>query len=304
MNDISERLNADVAELKVDEVMLRYVRKSTRAGVARPRTVLDFLGEQRSLALSLMYGAYSMRTMTGETIDQSVQAKVGMALRRAIPFLWTHEMRALASHYQVPDHVIGPAAFPHELMWWTFETALEVPGNADSQVDGMLIGRISRVEEFGLPAPVGAPDGWFWFELGTSGNDTSLAATFSGAIPDGTRAASLGENAAILGAAAFLNSHVVEVTKRRPIEDDKRWHGRRVGDPASLNVVTLRSSVREAVAVERGEGPAWKQRWLVRGHLRAQWYPSTKSHQVIWISPYLKGPENAPLKVPVYRVAR
>lgn len=36
-------------------------------------------------------------------------------------------------------------------------------------------------------------------------------------------------------------------------------------------------------------------RWTVRGHSRRQWYPSSKTHEVIWIDPHTAGPRDAPL---------
>lgn len=39
----------------------------------------------------------------------------------------------------------------------------------------------------------------------------------------------------------------------------------------------------------------WRHRWVVRGHWRNHWYPSLKDHRPVWISPYLKGPADAPL---------
>jgi hypothetical protein len=59
-------------------------------------------------------------------------------------------------------------------------------------------------------------------------------------------------------------------------------------------------------------GPAqteheWSCQWLVRGHWRQQFYPSKHANQPIWITPYIKGPENKPLKPPratVFAVVR
>lgn len=310
---LGETARREREELVNDEVLARLMDRIKRGKLkeGRPVTVLDFLGEQRLISLTLLEGLNEMRlplrmpTLPTDVERRWLQIGFGVAVRRAVPFLWTHEMRLLAVQYRVPDHIIGPSAFPHELMWWTFETAIGV--GPTEHVDGILIARTSRMEELGaLRNGMGAgADGWMILTLGSEdGRGTSAYAELIGHLPDGTRSEVLGGGVAYLGMAAFLNSHVVDVSKKRPSDTDKRWHGRRVGDPSSLNVITLRSSVREAVAVERGEGPQWKQRWLVRGHLRAQWYPSTKSHQVIWIAPYLKGPEDAPLKVPVYRVAR
>lgn len=307
LKEIAQQMHDD---LQRDEVLLRFYDRAKRGKIKnnRPVTVLDFLAEQRVVALSMLQGVEEMRLPpmqprpTNE-LRRWIQVALGVCIRQAIPFLWTHEMRLLALQYQVPDHTIGPSAFPHEVMWWTFETAIGIAGT-DRHTDGLLIVRSSYLEAL-QALTTGSFDGWVIVEIGSEdGLGTSMYAELLGSFPDGTSSSELGEWSALLGMSAFLNSHFVDVSKKRPSDTDKRWHGRRVGDPAALNVVTLRSSVRDAVAVERGEGPQWKQRWLVRGHLRAQWYPSTKSHQIIWIAPYLKGPEDAPLKTPVYRVAR
>lgn len=42
----------------------------------------------------------------------------------------------------------------------------------------------------------------------------------------------------------------------------------------------------------------WTCRWLVSGHWRQQWYASTRRHRPVWITPYIKGPEDKPLKEP------
>lgn len=46
----------------------------------------------------------------------------------------------------------------------------------------------------------------------------------------------------------------------------------------------------------------WSHRWLVAGHWRNQYYPSIKAHRQIWISPYIKGPEDMPLEIRSTRV--
>ncbi|MER6253658.1 hypothetical protein ABT224_20110 [Streptomyces sp. NPDC001584] len=53
---------------------------------------------------------------------------------------------------------------------------------------------------------------------------------------------------------------------------------------------------------ERGTDPAeqpgtreYQHRWVVRGHWKNQWYASRNAHRPIWISPYIAGPEGAPL---------
>ncbi len=62
-----------------------------------------------------------------------------------------------------------------------------------------------------------------------------------------------------------------------------------------VNVIKLRSIIRHSTAGE-GEPVDWQCRWIVRGHWRDQWYPSLGKHQPIFISPFIKGPEDKPLK--------
>jgi len=42
-------------------------------------------------------------------------------------------------------------------------------------------------------------------------------------------------------------------------------------------------------------GRVYTHRWVVRGHWRQQWYATIEKHKKVFIPPYLKGPEGAPL---------
>ena len=57
-------------------------------------------------------------------------------------------------------------------------------------------------------------------------------------------------------------------------------------------------------SIRSGSGRGYRHRWLVLGHFRNQWYRSEQTHKVIWIAPYVKGPDDAPLKPTVYKVSR
>ena len=68
---------------------------------------------------------------------------------------------------------------------------------------------------------------------------------------------------------------------------------------SSVHVVELRRDVRERLARPDNDGTLpsrdWRHHWWVSGHYRAQWMPSTQSHKVMWIAPYLKGALDKPL---------
>jgi len=82
----------------------------------------------------------------------------------------------------------------------------------------------------------------------------------------------------------------------RQLRRDRRRHYR----SEEVTVITLpRQRHPDHPDHEPGE-VEWKWQWVVRGHWRNQWYPSIKQHRQIWVMPYMKGPEDAPIK-PVKR---
>ena len=73
-----------------------------------------------------------------------------------------------------------------------------------------------------------------------------------------------------------------------------RRQGARRGLPASrITVVKLRK-IEKAPDKESGDMVAWTHRWLVNGHWRQHWYPSTSEHRPMWIAPHVKGPADKP----------
>jgi hypothetical protein len=68
-----------------------------------------------------------------------------------------------------------------------------------------------------------------------------------------------------------------------------------------LSVITLRRHVSEPKDAT-GAPIEWSCRWIVNGHWRKQFYPSKEAHEYIWILPFVKGPEDKPLKTPDQKV--
>lgn len=65
--------------------------------------------------------------------------------------------------------------------------------------------------------------------------------------------------------------------------------------PSEVKIVELR---RRDQATHYGTGEKkieWTHRWITDGHWKRQWYPSEKTHHLIWIDAYIKGPPDAPL---------
>lgn len=108
----------------------------------------------------------------------------------------------------------------------------------------------------------------------------------------------------------FSQQHLLTAAPERPDRASRRrlqaqgW----THDPL-IRVVKLRAREHVAQGVGEGESAAvdWSCRWVVRGHWRAQFFPSTQEHRPIWIMPHIKGPEDKPLKPPgatVFAVVR
>lgn len=98
---------------------------------------------------------------------------------------------------------------------------------------------------------------------------------------------------------AFLEQRIM-VPSVQPVERHARKRMEReqwLHEPL-VRVVELRR--KQAPSQPDGEHTAvdWACQWVVRGHWRQQWYPSLKDYQPRWIMPYVKGPEDKPLKPP------
>ena len=105
----------------------------------------------------------------------------------------------------------------------------------------------------------------------------------------------------------FINSNYIDVrTQRLPRAARRRLKDSPVRDMTdSVQFVTLRRNKETPTRYEgETEGITYNWQWIVSGHYRNQWYPSDETHKIIWIPPYVKGPEDKPLKQRLYKVAR
>jgi len=75
---------------------------------------------------------------------------------------------------------------------------------------------------------------------------------------------------------------------------------------AGVQVVDLRRPPTGGARHGDGSAVNWSRRWIVGGHWRNQWVPSTGGHRPTWIAPYVKGPEDKPIvaRGRVYRWSR
>lgn len=76
-------------------------------------------------------------------------------------------------------------------------------------------------------------------------------------------------------------------------------------DSEDINVISLRDVVKSNSSNKHKETSyEYHCKWIVRGHIRNQWYPSRQCNEIIWIDPHVKGPECANFKETVRHVHR
>lgn len=252
--------------------------------------------------------AWGRECMTVSVILRAVEAPV---------FLWLDEMRRMAHAFDLPRHVVSSELIPTPTMWWCYEHDL-VQDDGARAVGTLLVRHPDSLDAIHLAGYLAPEDGPRQdAQMSVSVQRIPYGATFPDDFPEGPeRQGAL----SVLTMLAFMNSPYIEHRQarldrqvRRQMERDT---GREVRDTTRTTVRTvhLRAAAPDEPRAEPGgeERPAptgrhVQVRFWVRGHYRAQWYPSLKAHQVIWIAPVLKGPADAPLKPPkrtVFRVDR
>lgn len=92
----------------------------------------------------------------------------------------------------------------------------------------------------------------------------------------------------------LLLQTLADKTEVRPSRGTRRRAERMSFPEKYVTVVNLRRPRRPSGDEEKADVP-WTHRWIVGGHWRNQWYPSLSAHRQIWISPYVKGPDDLPL---------
>lgn len=280
------------------------------------------LGEQRLAALAL-----SRRILDGRSSEcvqlgaaagmDSDLALIGVAsaLTRAVPYLWLNDIDILARSMPVPAHSVSPTVMPFPYMFFSFETGFAMSdqtGASIGQCDWMLCidypGKGIQFVSFGdcegerrgdTPPPTG-PKPFFHINQIQYGDWP----------PENVSREKRTTGDQLLARLAFINSPYTDKVAHRLNRAIRRDYERaHLSAPQDLTyVVTLRRrETAEPLGDTGGDGAAareWRARWWVSGHLRNQWYPSTHEHKLIWVAPYVKGPDDKPLARRVYAVAR
>ena len=302
-SEIQSRGLAVFDSLRNDPNFQRRMRDSerdraSRADVVSPvQTPRDALGERAIMAGTILTDSARLEPSTPR--DVSSRLAIAEKILHAPTFIWSHEIRRLAGLSPLPKHVVDFSTVPHATMYWTWPTGVMAdPERSDRMLDALLVtkigGSLLTVAMWGGVGEIDRASPTHVYELVT----IPAGVRYPEDIPYSSAADG------VIRLLAFLNSPFIEQRRERAFVSPKEQRARRIA-PEAVTVVELRASVREAAQVEiAGDHRDWRYRWLVRGHYRAQWYASTKTHRVIWVASYLKGPEDRPLKETMYAVTR
>lgn len=294
-----------IDDLRNDKLVQRYVSDVERSGIANARRLHNgnlppitqpwqVLAEQRINALNILDNPSVL-----QEIKSNARALVALLLG-ATPFLWTDAMYRTAVASPLPSHTIGyRGMLPLPAMYWSFENMIDWGSvGGYMQVDSMLIAD-------------GGEDGIMFFLFGMNDHGYMVgggAIPYGGQYPDVLPTISLAHE--LLKMLTFMGSRYVVTAKQRLSRPEVRheWVDYTEHQEAApeICVITLRTPVylgeRKLPRPEDGTGAIWSHRWMVRGHYRNQWRPSTQGHHLTWIPAYIKGPGDKPFHAPVYHV--
>lgn len=113
---------------------------------------------------------------------------------------------------------------------------------------------------------------------------------------DGGPGVPIDDLADLLLATWILMGQTIARIDTAPAERHERKRSARAGLPDVVKIVHLRR-FSDHPTEETGEVVPWSHRWLVGGHWRNQYHPSDQTHRLMWIDPYVKGPQHLPLVV-------
>lgn len=185
-----------------------------------------------------------------------------------------------------PNVRSGAFVRPTGAMWWTIP-ASRTTRVAKPQLGLALLARATDVDE-DAPAEAAAMPVW----------NTSIPLT-GPPVPAEHQPEVTGV-VALLGATwrMMMEPKVASITTIEQARKDRERAGRADISTSDITTIDLRTIRHIDTAPEQDQsGRHLTVRHYVRGHWRQQWMHSSSTHEPRYIAPYIKGPQDAPLKV-------
>jgi hypothetical protein len=242
-------------------------------------------------------------------------------LPKAAPYYWTAEMASIvleASRQYPLDAVLTPERLRDEYFWYWCDTPFVhmIAPKDDGTSRRVPIHAIAA----GVDRTTGVPhlrvigferlsdgrvisiyaDSWLFSEKPGRTEYSAEWLEQHGAIEEDDAPRRMFQF--VLSAQQWLSQRILTTTEA-PIDRPARRRAARVIQHIQrVNVIALRAYESNRNEVEERSEVDWSHRWIVSGHWRKQYHPATEERIPTWINPYIKGPEDKPLKVDGPRV--
>jgi hypothetical protein len=226
----------------------------------------------------------------------------------ATPYLWSHKMEKLADGAPLPQHTVSRTIMPYPLMFWSRESCYilrDDQGRYEGETNWIAL--VYMHNRCILIADIYDEEKK---EMGLLSHTIEFQKLWPTDYEEKGEEWKTKEVGLVLKRCSFLNSPYVRGQGQRMAHHHRRQLQRAGVERDEINaethVVTLRRRSGGAATSNQPSDAEhdYKHQWWVCGHHRAQWYPSEKAHKVIWIAPFIKGPEGAPLLEKIYSVVR
>lgn len=232
----------------------------------------------------------------------------------AVPYVWADHIYDAVAGAAVPRHTVDLSSYPKSEMWWAWETPKEIKPGLRSL--GYLVsidpkGEMVHLQDICIPDAGLFPQPFLFRDLGSvlkgavwpddwaesDGSVSDQSASERDAYADFVRFMTFLE-------APFVRTREMQVTRAARRSRTFQSNGTSTAPPPARFVYLRRAQSPSAQPSGESGSPGRNFRWVVRGHIRNQWYAKTKTHKLRWVTQYLKGPEDRPLRPRTYRVTR
>lgn len=292
------------ADLKKDKLVLSYAKRMADCAKSKKWFLLqpvETIAEQRVTAVVVMTSRFVTANDDPVTPTPHERFLIQQTLLGAKPFYFSRHAFDLMQELAIPDHVVSDLPLPFPAVFITHEVC-----RSGTDINGEMPDTKFNVDSSLLVRGAdGRIDVVTFGSLGELTAEAEAEPFFTiSSLETGVKFSELrGDTRQYVRFFAFINSSIPQIDELKLPRVFR--HGCKTIAAHDTSVVTLRAidgapsrdSTNDA-QLER------KNRWLVRGHYRAQWYPGSKTHQLIWIDNHVKGPAGAPLKQTVYAVTR
>jgi hypothetical protein len=298
-----------VAALSNDHVVRLYMQHINRQNAHNTRPE-HAIGEQLWAVMQLASLAATRTEMLSlvyldRKLDPAIASTFAYFMLHAQVYQWSDHCEELADAAPLPKHTISRNVMPTPIMFWSRQRSYIIHEPEYFETNWMLVMhgvdrmRILHDEIYGkrdsrrraefvlMDIPYGMiyPDD---FGEGMSQNEIGrlLKRCSFLASPYTTHTAH--------GLPHHIRRQMQRSGQQGVFEDNK----------ADVRVVALRRYRERKPPSGDHRHVDWRHKWWVTGHHRAQWYSKEKAHKVIWIAPYVKGPEDKPVLEKIYSVQR